>query len=422
MSTQFVIYKTGLNIEDVEYDLDEGLFEPLNYYYYLNCDDDAIIIFWPLESTQGVILSINEDHDLTIQIPSYASLEDIKVAFLLLRYYKKKYPKRKIYENGQVFNLEENSEEGIWQEMFEEYFLDSIQNDIYTVVDGNIYPYRISKHFLKEKYPQADDYQLAKCAVEDFKCVCWQNMDLVIFDSMYEEGSGNTIMVSSEAGQGTMGEYVRLLLGYKSKKVESEKYVEQMKLRNAITFLDPLTFKTEKISTSEWECIYNSLKGEERREIKTYLLRWKPSISDFSKKDYRQLISCQHPHIRWCINQYKDVKEDDHCYMLCSGEEGKEGIIFSGVFCYTPILGTDWKGSDKPAYYMEVSIDRPRALSQEPWISIEQLEKELPDIDWHEGHSCQLLTENQEAILDRLYHKSQQKYSSTDHNTFNTQV
>ena len=88
--------------------------------------------------------------------------------------------------------------------------------------------------------------------------------------------------------------------------------------------------------------------------------------------------------------------------MLRTGDD-KAGIVFRGVFTSEPYPGEDWAGKGKQRYYMDMGCYDCVPADELSPISIDVLEKAIPDIDWRRGHSGQLLSDEDTAKLDELW-------------------
>jgi hypothetical protein len=84
-------------------------------------------------------------------------------------------------------------------------------------------------------------------------------------------------------------------------------------------------------------------------------------------------------------------------------DDDKAGIVFHGIFTSEPYPGEDWAGKGKQRYYMDMDcFDGVPADEQSP-ISIEELEKAIPGIDWRRGHSGELLSSEDADKLNELW-------------------
>jgi hypothetical protein len=142
------------------------------------------------------------------------------------------------------------------------------------------------------------------------------------------------------------------------------------------------------------------------QKSKTYLLRWNPAISSFRLDDYRKATE-ERPNgfgMNWSVYEWEEAHEGDHFYMLRTGDD-KAGIVFRGDFTSEPYPGEDWAGKGKQRYYMDMVCYGSVPADERPPLSIDVLEKTIPDINWQRGHSGELLSEEDAAKLNELWNK-----------------
>lgn len=147
--------------------------------------------------------------------------------------------------------------------------------------------------------------------------------------------------------------------------------------------------------------VYSNSQGE---HPKTYLLRWNPGISSFKLHDYRRAIT-RYPdgfHFNWSVYEWENAHKGDRFYMLRTGDD-KAGIVFRGVFTSEPYPGDDWAGKGRQRYYMDMDCNDCAPADALPPLSVEELEKALPGIDWRRGHSGQLLSKEDADVLERMW-------------------
>lgn len=137
---------------------------------------------------------------------------------------------------------------------------------------------------------------------------------------------------------------------------------------------------------------------------KTYLLRWNPQISSFRIEDYREATSLYPDgfQMNWSVYEWENARKGDRYYMLRTGDE-LAGIVFMGEFLSDPYPGDDWAGKGQTRHYVDISCfdcSEPDAIA---WVSIEELQMTMPDIDWLKGHSGELLTTDQANTLEHLW-------------------
>ena len=135
------------------------------------------------------------------------------------------------------------------------------------------------------------------------------------------------------------------------------------------------------------------------KEPKKYLMRWTPSISSFTKKDYEECIAnMEHGmfRINWSINEWEKARRGDIFYMMRVGDD-KAGIVFDGQFISDPYPGDDWAGSTKRRMYVDMVCMNP--TYEMPCVSLDELQKAIPAFEWSKGHSGVLLPSD---IADKL--------------------
>ena len=131
-------------------------------------------------------------------------------------------------------------------------------------------------------------------------------------------------------------------------------------------------------------------------EPKIYLMRWNPSISSFTEKDFEECVENQvHGmfRINWSIYEWQEARRDDLFYMMRTGD-AKAGIAFNGHFITDPYPADDWAGSTKRRMYVDMVFMNPMEPGKQPSITLEKLQKTIPDFDWSKGHSGTLLPED----------------------------
>ena len=139
-------------------------------------------------------------------------------------------------------------------------------------------------------------------------------------------------------------------------------------------------------------------------ESRHYLMRWNPSISSFTEKDYEACVAnMEHGmfRINWSIYDWEEARRGDFFYMMRVGDD-KAGIVFSGQFLTDPYPGDDWGGSTKRRMYVDMVCMNPAEPDTGSNISLEKLQKAIPSYEWSRGHSGVLLPNNVIEELEKL--------------------
>ena len=132
-----------------------------------------------------------------------------------------------------------------------------------------------------------------------------------------------------------------------------------------------------------------------------YLMRWNPSISSFTEKDYDECVKNQvHGmfRINWSINEWEEARRGDLFYMMRVGDENA-GIVFNGQFVSDPYPSEDWAGSTKRRMYVDMVCTNAAESGAEPFVPLATLQDAIPAIEWSKGHSGVLLSDD---VIDEL--------------------
>ena len=139
-------------------------------------------------------------------------------------------------------------------------------------------------------------------------------------------------------------------------------------------------------------------------EAKSYLMRWNPSISSFTEKDFEECVeNMVHGMFRvsWSIYEWEEARRGDLFFMMRVGDD-KAGIVFSGQFISDPYPDDDWAGSNKRRMYVDMIVTNSVEPGAVPRVSLEKLQKAIPEYEWAKGHSGALLSEDIVTKLDEL--------------------
>ena len=142
-------------------------------------------------------------------------------------------------------------------------------------------------------------------------------------------------------------------------------------------------------------------------EPRHYLMRWNPSISSFKEKDYKACVANMEFdmfRLNWSIYDWQEARRGDLFYMMRVGDD-KAGIVFTGMLITDPYPADDWAGSTKRRMYVDMVCFSPSKPGGKPRISLQQLESAIPSVEWAQGHSGELLSEDVVKQLELLWDK-----------------
>lgn len=362
-------------------------------------------------STQGIETILLKTGLFTINLPYLASRTDVALAFTLMREARKLRSELVIYDSDDK-TFADLSEENELDTYY--YRLDNMANiiekqDAHIGVNGLMHEFHIFPEYIKSQMPDAGPQDWTYKAFEDFIDIQWNYGD-------YENFSRATVgspdgeefvarILGNNKGFACVCQKVILYNEKETKIVPIDDFFTATKDNKYIKRLDYTQFVIDKMPDNVWKEFYESFDVEPLRSPKTFLLRWNPTISSFKLDDYRDVLS-KYPEgfsgMNWSIYEWEEAHKGDRYYMLRTDDD-KAGIVFHGIFTSEPYPGEDWAGKGKQRYYMDMDcFDGVPADEQSP-ISIEELEKAIPGIDWRRGHSGQLLSEEDADKLNELW-------------------
>lgn len=137
------------------------------------------------------------------------------------------------------------------------------------------------------------------------------------------------------------------------------------------------------------------------------ILKWNPGVSSWSTFDHVARIVKNNkepdPKMNWSIHEYEKVKKGDKCFLLKVGY-GLNGIVDAGVILSKPYNSRDWSDEGRDSvFYADFESRIILNYDTVPVLTSEELEKAIPDFDWHKGHSGAVLSENQASKFLELW-------------------
>ena len=139
----------------------------------------------------------------------------------------------------------------------------------------------------------------------------------------------------------------------------------------------------------------------------TFLLRWNPTISSYTMarldNDMQEWADGYWSEdFDWSVHEWQKAHIGDRFFMVRVGN-GKTGIFAAGRFTSKPTEGEDWAGEERKIYYMQMEFEAVFHPERAEIISTQELERELPNINWHKGHSGELVDNETADKLELLW-------------------
>ena len=139
----------------------------------------------------------------------------------------------------------------------------------------------------------------------------------------------------------------------------------------------------------------------------TFLLRWNPAISSYTMARLDQDLEAWasgywDEDFDWSIHEWQQARKGDRFFLVRVGE-GNTGIFAAGRFTSDPTLGEDWSGKGREVYYMQMTFEAVFHPERTEIISTEELERELPHLDWRKGHSGEMVDHETADRLELMW-------------------
>ena len=149
----------------------------------------------------------------------------------------------------------------------------------------------------------------------------------------------------------------------------------------------------------------------------TFLLRWNPAISSYTMQRLNDDIEEWHNgywdcDFDWSVHDWKEAHCGDRFFMVRVGE-GNTGVFAAGRFTSDPTQGEDWAKKGREIYYMQMEFESVFHPDRSNIITTEELERELPNINWRQGHSGEQIDNWAAEKLEVIWrlHNERNKYA-----------
>ncbi len=369
------------------------------------------------KSSQGIDMFSRDGAEI-IRIPYVASKADIHLACAILRYVSQKYGLT-IYRNKEAVDVDApDFEESIYEnrrrnvrlmlnaESFEHLAINGVNNSL-----------NINLRDMRRDMPDASVWQMVDHVIERLIALQWDYLDYHgTWCFSLGEGGNRRIFVKIDNSEDVLVPFcntVILFLHATPVVISQSDFYSLAAESPYIEAVDSLQLAVRKMPPNDWEDLWLAAAQKANFHPKTYILRWNPDISSFTRDAYAGMTAKNNDFaMDWSIYDWQDAKLGDFFFMVRVGKEseadGTAGIVFRGEIVTPPYLAPDWndgKGSRPFRHYVDISCRHCAPVDGKPCISLAQLNEAIPEIDWGRGHSGVLLSPDVAARLSELWAK-----------------
>jgi hypothetical protein len=376
----------------------------------INDETDSYTVMTLNVSTQGVNIKQLVSKDILVELPWLASQMDVKLCYAYLNAVKK------VYRGARIIDEEEKGVKMTDAEAKEQWHLrcnnmnDIINRGETTVIAGAIRDF----HLNPAKYIGRDEpTNRIEDAFADFLNIQWTNLEAtnIIEEKRHitEDEELSTIRVVDNTEDVFIGacQYIGMMKGNTCKMVKFEDFCKLMEGQEAFQLLDASQALLDKMDNEQWTKLYNKAVGFVKENFrKTFVMRWNTDISNYKLSEFEDAMEeffDEEFYYDWSIWDYQKAHIGDRFYMIRTGE-GKNGVVMRGTIISSPYPDEDWSGKGRKVYYIRMSLTNMIHPERTPLLlTTDDLTKAIPDFNWKEGHSGEILNDSQSAKLEDVW-------------------
>ena len=376
----------------------------------INDETDSYTVMTLNVSTQGVNIKQLVNKDILVELPWLASQMDVKLCYAYLNAVKK------VYRGARIIDEEEKGVKLTDAEAKEQWHLrcknmdEIINRGETTVIAGAIRDF----HLNPTKYIGRDEpTNRIEDVFADFLNIQWANLEAtnIIEEKRHitEDEELSTIRVVDNTEDVFIGacQYIGMMKGNTCKMVKFDDFCKLMEEHEEFHLLDAAQALLDKMDNKQWTGLYDKAVGIVKENFrKTFVMRWNTDISNYKLSEFEDAMEeffDEEFYYDWSIWDYQKAHIGDRFYMIRTGE-GKNGVVMHGTLISSPYPDEDWSGKGRKVYYIRMSLTNMIHPERTPLLlTTEELTKAIPDFNWKEGHSGEILNDTQSAKLEDVW-------------------
>ena len=361
-------------------------------------------------SSQGVNIKHLIGGNIIVELPWLASQMDVRLCYAYLNAVKKVHRGARIMdEEDKGVKLTEADAKEEWHQRCKN--LDEIINKgEKLVVAGAVRDF----HLNPAKYIGRDEAtnRIGE-AFDDLIAIQWANLDAINIREekrhVTEEEELSSIRVVDNQEDAFIGacQYVGMMKGNTCKMVKFEDFCHLMKEQDEFQLLDDAQALLNKMNIEQWNELFDRAGGIVRENFrKTFIMRWNTDISNYTLSEFENAMEDffdEGFYYDWSIWDYQKAHIGDKFYMIRTGD-GKNGVVMRGTIIGTPYPDEDWSGKGRKVYYIRMNLTNMIHPEKTPLLlTTDELTEAIPDFNWKEGHSGEILSDSQADKLEEVW-------------------
>ena len=361
-------------------------------------------------SSQGVNIKHMIGGNIIVELPWLASQMDVRLCYAYLNAVKKVHRGARIMdEEDKGVKLTEADAKEEWQQRWQN--MDEIINKgEKLVVAGAVRDF----HLNPAKYIGRDEAtnRIGE-AFDDLVAIQWANLDAINVREekrhVTEEEELSNIRVVDNQEDVFIGacQFVGMMKGNTCKMVKFEDFCHLMENQEGFRLLDDAQALLNKMDDEQWNELFDRAGGIVRENFrKTFIMRWNTDISNYTLSEFEDAMEDffdEGFYYDWSIWDYQKAHIGDHFYMIRTGE-GTNGVVMRGTIIGTPYPDEDWSGKGRKVYYIRMNLTNMIHPERTPLLlTTDELTEAIPDFNWKEGHSGEILSDSQTDKLEDVW-------------------
>ena len=382
----------------------------IRYHQETGDEKESYTIMTEKVSTQGVNVKHMIGGNIIVELPWLASKMDVQLCYALLKAIKKVHRAVHITdEEDKHVKLTEDEAKEQWH--LRRRNMDEIINrGEKTVIAGILRDF----HLNPEKYIGKDEAaNRIEEVFDDFMTVQWTNLEAINIREerrhITEEEELSIIRVIDNTEDAFIGvcHYVGMMKGNTCKMVKFADFCALMDGQDEFQLLDDAQALLDKMDDEQWNELFDKAEGIVRENFrKTFIMRWNTDISNYKLSEFENAMEDffdEGFYYDWSIWDYQKAHIGDKFYMIRTGE-GKKGVVMRGIVIGQPYPDEDWSGKGRKVYYIRMSLTNMIHPENTPLLlTTDELTEAIPDFNWKEGHSGEILSDTQADKLEEVW-------------------
>lgn len=361
-------------------------------------------------SSQGINIKHMIGGNIIVELPWLASQMDVRLCYAYLNSVKKVHRGARIMdEEDKGVKLTEADAKEEWQQRWQN--MDEIINKgEKLVVAGAVRDF----HLNPSKYIGRDEAtnRIGE-AFDDLIAIQWANLDAINVREekrhVTEEEELSSIRVVDNQEDVFIGacQFVGMMKGNTCKMVKFEDFCHLMENQEGFRLLDDAQALLNKMDVELWNELFDRAGGIVRENFrKTFIMRWNTDISNYTLSEFEDAMEDffdEGFYYDWSIWDHQKAHIGDKFYMIRTGE-GANGVVMRGTIIGTPYPDEDWSGKGRKVYYIRMNLTNMIHPERTPLLlTTDELTEAIPDFNWKEGHSGEILSDAQADKLEEVW-------------------